>query len=70
MDLVDGPCCPIKMDLAMVRARKMIIELAVFIAVAVVMATAVVKIFEWRQEALYGPYARRDRGKQNSQAID
>jgi len=29
----------------------MIIELAVFIAVAVVMATAVVKIFEWRQEA-------------------
>jgi hypothetical protein len=45
-------------------------RVGLFIAVAVVMATAVVKIFEWRQEALYGPYARRDRGKQNSQAID
>jgi hypothetical protein len=54
----------------MVRVRKMVLELALFIAVAVVMATAVVKIFEWRQEALYGPYARRDRGKQNSHLID
>jgi hypothetical protein len=48
----------------------MVIELAVFVAVAVVMATAIVKIFEWRQESLYGPYARRDRANKNSRAID
>jgi hypothetical protein len=36
----------------------MIIELALFAAVAAVLGGAIVKVYEWRQEVLYGPYVR------------
>jgi len=38
----------------------MAVELAVLFAVVAVMGAAVVKIFEWRQDVLHGPYPRRD----------
>jgi hypothetical protein len=43
----------------------MVIELAILVAVVAVMGVAVVKVYEWRQDVLYGPYLARDRGKQN-----
>ena len=32
----------------------------VFLAIVAVMGGAVVKLYEWRQDVLYGPYLRRD----------
>jgi hypothetical protein len=39
--------------------RKMIIELAVLFAVVAAMGATIVKVYEWRQNVLYGPYLRR-----------
>lgn len=36
------------------------IELAVVLAIAIVLGAAVVKLYEWRQDVLYGPYLQRD----------
>jgi hypothetical protein len=41
----------------------MIVELALFIAVVVVVGAAVVRVYEWRQDVLYGRYIRRRDGK-------
>jgi hypothetical protein len=38
----------------------MVIELAVLSVVVAVMGAAIVKIYEWRQDVLYGPYLKRD----------
>ena len=38
----------------------MVVELAVFLAIVAVMGGAIVKLYEWRQDVLYGPYLRRD----------
>ena len=38
----------------------MVIELAVFLAIAAAMGGAIVRVYEWRQDVLYGPYLRRD----------
>ena len=40
----------------------MVIELALFVAVVAVMGGATVKVYEWRQDVLYGPYIRRPIG--------
>jgi hypothetical protein len=40
----------------------MFIELALFVAVVAAMGATVVKVYEWRQDVLYGPYLGRDRG--------
>jgi hypothetical protein len=37
----------------------MVIELAVLFAVVAVMGATIVKVYEWRQDVLYGPYLRR-----------
>jgi hypothetical protein len=41
--------------------RKMVIELALLVAVVAVMGAIIVKVYEWRQDVLYGPYLARDR---------
>jgi hypothetical protein len=41
----------------------MIVELALFLAVVVVVGAAVVRVYEWRQDVLYGRYIRRRDGK-------
>jgi hypothetical protein len=38
----------------------MAVELAVLFAVVAAMGAAVVKIYEWRQDVLHGPYLMRD----------
>jgi hypothetical protein len=46
------------------RFRKMLIELALFVAIVAAMGATVVKIYEWRQDVLYGPYLARERVEQ------
>ncbi len=41
-------------------SEKMIIELAIIFATVAVMGATVVKVYEWRQNVLYGPYRRSD----------
>ena len=36
------------------------IDLVVFVALGIVAGAAVVKLYEWRQDVLYGPYLKRD----------
>ena len=38
----------------------MFIEAILFLAFVLAMGVAVVKLYEWRQEVLYGPYIGRD----------
>ena len=37
----------------------MVIETIVFLAFVIAMGVAVVKVYEWRQDVLYGPYVGR-----------
>ena len=52
---LDGP----KSDPASSGIRKMLIELALFAAVAVAVGATIVKVYEWRQNVLYGLYVLR-----------
>jgi hypothetical protein len=52
-------------DPASARIQKMIIELTVLVATVAAMGAAIVKIYEWRQDVLYGPYLARERVEQN-----
>jgi hypothetical protein len=36
------------------------IELAVLFAIVAVIGLTIVKVYEWRQDVLHGPYLRRD----------
>jgi hypothetical protein len=45
----------------------MFIEITVFVAFVVAISAAVVKVYEWRQDVLYGPYIGR-RSDQNRKA--
>ena len=36
------------------------IDLAVFLTLGIVLGAAVVKLYEWRQDVLYGRYLKRD----------
>jgi hypothetical protein len=38
----------------------MFVELAVLCAVVTLMGATIVKVYEWRQDVLHGPYLRRD----------
>ncbi len=38
----------------------MVIELAVLLALVAAMGGLIVKVYEWRQDVLYGPYLRHD----------
>jgi hypothetical protein len=37
----------------------MIIEAALFLAFVAIVGAIVVKVYEWRQDVLYGPYIRQ-----------
>jgi LPS O-antigen subunit length determinant protein (WzzB/FepE family) len=39
--------------------QKMVIETIVFLAFVIAMGVAVVKVYEWRQDVLFGPYVGR-----------
>jgi len=39
----------------------MVVELVIFVAVAVAMGAVIVKVYEWRQDVLYGPYLAGER---------
>jgi hypothetical protein len=36
------------------------VEMAVLVALTVIAGAATAKLYEWRQDVLYGPYIRRD----------
>jgi hypothetical protein len=38
--------------------EKMIIETILFLAFVTAVGAAIVKVYEWRQDVLYGPYIR------------
>jgi len=39
--------------------QKMVIETIVFLVFVVAIGVVVVKVYEWRQDVLYGPYVGR-----------
>jgi hypothetical protein len=39
--------------------QKMVIEAIVFLALVILVGAIIVKIYEWRQDVLYGPYIGR-----------
>jgi hypothetical protein len=41
--------------------EKMIIETILFLIFVAAAGTAIVKLYEWRQDVLYGPYLGRNR---------
>lgn len=45
----------------------MVIYLAVFSALAICAGLLVAKMYEWRQDVLYGPYVGRDLSQQKSE---
>ena len=42
----------------------MVIETILFLAFVIAVGTAIVKIYEWRQDVLYGPYLAKQRRNQ------
>jgi hypothetical protein len=45
--------------------KTMVIETFLFLALVTAMGAAIVKIYEWRQDDLYGPYLATQRSKPN-----
>jgi hypothetical protein len=46
----------------MIRAlqdQKMVIEAILFLAFVILVGAIIVKVYEWRQDVLYGPYIGR-----------
>jgi hypothetical protein len=43
----------------------MVIELALLVAAVSAMGATAVKVYEWHQDVLYGPYLTRDHGEPN-----
>jgi hypothetical protein len=41
------------------QVQKMVIEAIVFLVFVVAIGAVVVKVYEWRQDVLYGPYVGR-----------
>jgi hypothetical protein len=48
----------------------MVIETILFLAFVMAMGAAIVKIYEWRQDVLYGPYLAKQRSGKKSTAVD
>jgi hypothetical protein len=48
----------------------MLIELALFVAVVAAIGATIVKIYEWRQDVLYGPYVAKERSEQKRPRYD
>jgi hypothetical protein len=40
----------------------MVIEFIALFAIVAVMGISIVKVYDWRQDVLYGPYLRREDG--------
>jgi hypothetical protein len=47
------------------RIKTMVIETILFLAFVTAVGVAIVKIYEWRQDVLYGPYLAKQRSKPN-----
>jgi hypothetical protein len=45
--------------------KTMVIETILFLAFVTAVGAAVVKIYEWRQDVLYGPYLAKQRSEKN-----
>jgi hypothetical protein len=45
--------------------QKMIIEAIIFLVFVTAVGAAIVKIYEWRQDVLYGPYLAKRRSEPN-----
>ena len=45
--------------------KTMVIETILFLAFVTAVGAAIVKIYEWRQDVLYGPYLAEQRRKEN-----
>jgi hypothetical protein len=45
--------------------KTMVIETILFLAFVIAVGTAIVKIYEWRQDVLYGPYLANQRSERN-----
>ena len=43
--------------------KTMVIETILFLAFVTAVGVAIVKIYEWRQDVLYGPYLARQRSE-------
>jgi len=43
--------------------KTMVIETILFLAFVTAVGIAIVKIYEWRQDVLYGPYLARQRSE-------
>jgi hypothetical protein len=50
--------------------KTMVIETILFLAFVMAMGAAIVKIYEWRQDVLYGPYLAKQRSGKKSTAVD
>ena len=53
--LTSGPAEP-PMPLHCSGIKTMVIETILFLAFVTAVGTAIVKVYEWRQDVLYGPY--------------
>jgi hypothetical protein len=47
------------------RIKTMVIETILFLAFVTAVGVAIVKIYKWRQDVLYGPYLAKQRFKPN-----
>jgi hypothetical protein len=56
--IIYGPCI-------VQGIKKMVIEAILFLAFVTALGTAIVKVYEWRQDVLYGPYLAKQRSKPN-----
>jgi hypothetical protein len=52
------------------RDQKMIIETILFLVFVTAVGAAIVKVYEWRQDVLYGPYLTRQRSEPNRTTPD
>jgi hypothetical protein len=49
----------LRYDGVIARIEKMIIASVLFLAFVVATGVTIVKVYEWRQDVLYGPYLKR-----------
>ena len=47
------------------RIKTMVIETILFLAFVTAVGVAIVKLYEWRHDVLYGPYLAKQRSEPN-----
>jgi hypothetical protein len=50
---------------ALLREQTMVIETILFLAFVTATGVAIVKVYEWRQDVLYGPYLAKQRSERD-----